>query len=68
VSYGREVREALVAGRPARMYELGPEPAPDDIDGRSPSVVVWHDADMLYLIASGQMMADALLPIAASLY
>lgn len=68
VSYGREVREALVAGRTARVYELGPEPAPDDIDGRSPSVVVWNDADMFYLIASGQMSADALMPIAESLY
>ena len=68
VSYGRAVRNALVAGRTARVYELGPEPPPDDIDGRSPSVVVWHDADMLFLIASGQMPADALMPIAESLY
>jgi ankyrin repeat protein len=68
VSYGREVREALVAGRAARVYERGPEPAPDDIDGRSPSVVVWHDAEMFYLIASGEMTADALLPVAESLY
>lgn len=68
VSYGQEAREARVAGRTARVYELGPEPPPDDIDGRSPSVVVWHDAEMFYLIASGQMTADALMPIAESLY
>ncbi len=50
------------------MYELGPEPPPDDIDGRNPSVVTWQDAEMFYLIASGEMSSDKLLKIAISLY
>ena len=50
------------------MYELGPEPPPDDIDGRSPSVVTWHDVDMFYLIASGEMRSHDLVSIANSLY
>lgn len=68
VSYGREPHEALIAGHPARLYELGPEPAPDDVDGRSPAVATWFDDEMFYLIASTELPADALLSIAASLY
>ena len=34
----------------ARIYELGPEPGPDDIDGRTPAVVTWHDADLFFLV------------------
>ena len=68
VSYGCTGRDARIAGCAARVYELGPEPAPDDIDGRSPSVVAWHDAEMFYLIASGEMASEALVKIAISLY
>lgn len=68
VSYGRDARETRIAGCAARVYELGPEPAPDDIDGRSPCVVTWHDADMFYLIASGEMSSTDLERIAISLY
>lgn len=68
VSYGRAARDARIAGRAARVYELGPEPAPGDIDGRSPSVVTWHDAEMFYLIASGEMSSHDLVRIAISLY
>jgi len=68
VSYGRDPREARIAGHDARVYELGPEPEPDDIDGRSPAVVVWHDAGMLFLVASGEMTSDELIGIAISLY
>jgi hypothetical protein len=68
VRYGPVGREARIAGRAARVYELGPEPAPDDIDGRSPSVVTWHDAEMFYLIASGELSSDELVRIATSLY
>jgi len=68
VSYGRAPREARIAGHAARVYELGAEPAPDDIDGRDPSVVTWHDAEMFYLIASARMSADELVRIANSLY
>jgi hypothetical protein len=68
VSYGQAAREARIAGREARLYERGPEPPPEDIDGRSPSVVTWHDADMFYLISSGEMSPDDLVRVAVSLY
>ena len=68
IRYGSECTEALIAGCPARVYELGPEPEPDDIDGRSPSVVTWHDAGMFYLIASDRMFVAELVRIAHSLY
>jgi hypothetical protein len=68
VRYGPTAREAQVAGHAARVYELGPEPEPGDIDGRSPAVVTWHDAAMFYLIASGEMSSNNLVKIATSLY
>lgn len=68
VSYGASGREALVEGRQARAYELGPEPAPDDLDGRSPAVVAWSDGEMFYLLASGELSSDELLRIARTLY
>src|SRR5260221_1405421 len=55
VSYGRQPREATISGHAGRIYELGPEPEPDDIDGRPLSVVTWHDGEMFFLIASAQM-------------
>jgi hypothetical protein len=68
VSYGRDPQSTRIAGLDGRVYELGPEPEPDDIDGRIPSVVVWHDADMFYMVTSGEMPCDALLRVAESLY
>jgi hypothetical protein len=68
VSYGREPREGAIAGHVARIYDLGPEPEPDDIDGRMPSVVTWHDGEMFFLIASGELPVADLIPIAASIY
>jgi hypothetical protein len=68
VSYGPDPREARIAGHPARTYQLGPEPPPGDIDGRSPAVVTWHDGEMFFLIASYEMASEALLPVATSLY
>ena len=68
VSYGRPAREARIAGCAARVYDHGPEPPPGDIDGRSPAVVTWHDADMFYLIASGEMTTHDMVRIAISLY
>ena len=68
VRYGPDGRDAQIAGCAARVYELGPEPAIDDIDGRLPSVVTWYDGEMFYLIASDQMSADDLIKIANSLY
>lgn len=68
VTYGPAPRAEGVAGRDACVYELGPEPAPDDVDERNPAVVAWHDGDMFYLIASGELPAEVLLRIATSLY
>jgi hypothetical protein len=68
VRYGADGRDARIAGHAARVYELGTEPEPDDIDGRSPAVVVWHDAGMFYLIASDSILCDELVRIAVSLY
>ena len=68
VSYGRTPERALVAGHEARVYELGPVPAADDIDPRSPAVVVWYDAEMFFLLASDSLQPDMLLRIATSIY
>jgi hypothetical protein len=66
--YGPVWRDVQIAGFAGRVFELGPEPEPDDIDGRSPAVVVWHDGEMLYFIASYEMSSDRLIPVATSLY
>ena len=68
VSYGPVACEARIAGHHARLYELGPEPEPGDIDGRSLAVVTWHDGEMFYLVASGEWKSDALVKVAMSLY
>lgn len=67
-SYGPIGNDAQVVGHSAKTYELGPEVPPDDIDGRNPAVVTWHDGGMHYLIASNQLSIAALAKIAASLY
>ena len=51
-SYGPEASELSVGGHEGRLYRLGPEVPADDIDGRNPSVVVWADGEILYLVAS----------------
>ena len=68
VSYGLESRPTKVGPHLARAYELGPEPDPDDIDGRSPSVVTWSDGEIHYLVASDQLPMVTLQRIANSLY
>lgn len=68
VSYGRLPQAISIAGREARLYELGPEPAADDIDPRSPAVVAWADGDLFFLIASDRLPADRLRRIAESIY
>jgi hypothetical protein len=68
VSYGREPQEGSIGGHAARIYELGPDPEPDDIDGRMPSVVTWHDGEMFLLVASGELPVADLISIAASMY
>jgi hypothetical protein len=59
---------AQVSSHPVRVYELGPEPPPDDIDGRTPAVVSWADGDLHMLVVSDTLQADELLRIAASIY
>ena len=68
VPYGRDGQDATVAGRTARVYELGPEPPEDDIEGRAPAVVVWHDAELHFLIASDSIRVADLMKIATSVY
>jgi hypothetical protein len=68
VRYGQAPREAQIAGHAARVYELGPEPDPGDIDGRTPAVVTWQDGEMFFLIASGEMSSGDLVRIAESMY
>ena len=68
VSYGPEGRDAQFAGFKSRIYELGSEPPPDDIDGRTPAVVTWSDGAMFYLIVSDSMPSADLVRIADSMY
>jgi hypothetical protein len=68
VSYGRNPIVARIFGHDARVYELAPDPGPEDIDGRSPAVVTWHDADLFFLVASGEIGVAELQRIAMSLY
>lgn len=66
--YGAAPHEMRIVGREGRAYRLGPVPEPDDIDPRMPAVIVWHDADMFFLVASDTLEIDALDRIARSLY
>lgn len=68
VPYGSAPEPAKIGGHPGRTYPLGPEPPPDDIDGRPPAVVVWHDAGLFYLLASDSKSVEDLLEVANSLY
>lgn len=68
VAYGQDARPAKICGREGRAYELGPEVPADDIDGRTPAVVVWHDGDMFYLVASTELAQEVLVGVAVSMY
>ena len=68
VSYGPAPIVARIFDHDARVYELGPDPGPEDLDGRSPAVVTWHDGDMFFLIASSEMSVAELQRIAMSVY
>src|SRR5262245_57944496 len=52
VSYGHAPKQASIHGRPARVYELGPEPLADDVDDRSPAVVAWPGGPRFHLLPS----------------
>jgi hypothetical protein len=67
-SYGQAATRVRVAGHEGRSYALGPVPDPDDGDGRSPAVVVWHDGQMIYLVASGALDEAILHRVASSMY
>ena len=45
----------VVRGHAGQAYPLGPEVPPDDIDGRSASVVTWADGPMFYFVMSTQL-------------
>ena len=66
--YGSAAETVWVAGFEGRGYALGPEPDPDDIDGRSPAVIVWSDGVMFCLVASDRLDETVLLRIASSMY
>lgn len=67
-AYGQAATTVRVAGHEGRSYGLGPTPAPEDIDGRAPGVVVWNDGAMFCLVASDQLDEEVLLRIANSMY
>ena len=67
-SYGRNPQQVFVGGHEGRMYELGPEVPPDDIDGRDSAAIAWSDGPMFYFLASGRITLAELLPIANALY
>lgn len=66
-SYGPDPQRITVGRCEGRSYRIGPEVDPDDVDGRSPAVVVWSDGDLVCLVASTELDADALLRIADSM-
>jgi hypothetical protein len=66
--YGPAAKTVRVAGLEGRGYALGPEPDPDDIDGRSPAVIAWSDGAMFYLVASDQLDDAILVQVASSMY
>lgn len=68
VSFGPSPLAIDIGGHEGRVYQLGPEPEPDDIDPRMPAVVSWYDGDLFYLVASEVLGADTLQRIAESCY
>lgn len=66
--YGPDPRHVLVGDHPGFLYDLGPEPDPEDIDPRSPAIVTWADGDLFVLLTSESMEANYLLEVAGSLY
>jgi hypothetical protein len=68
VSYGPAPEPCRIAGLEGRAYALGPEVAPDDIDGRMAAVVTWHDGPMFFFVLSSTLPVDEVTLVAASLY
>lgn len=66
--YGPDPIGVRFAGHEGVIYQLGPEPEPEDIDPRQPAVLTWADGALFFLIASDTIPAADLKDIAASLY
>jgi len=66
--YGPDSRVLSVGGHEGLLYELGPEPDPDDVDPRSPAVLTWADGRRFLFLSSDRHDAADLLEIATSLY
>lgn len=56
-----------IQGRPGFLYPQGPEPSPDDPDGRRPALVVWEDNGVHLLLASDELTPTRLVLIAESI-
>lgn len=67
-SYGNASRSTRIRGHEARIYDLGPEPEPGDVDGRPPAVVAWYEGELFLFLASGELPSSALVRIAESLH
>lgn len=67
-SYGASPTPVLVNSQEGRRYELGPEPDPDDPDGRVPALVTWADGDRFFLVGSHEVESEQLMRVAESLY
>lgn len=68
VNYGADPREVRIGGHPGRRYELGSRVPAEDPKGPSAAVVVWHDDELLLLVASAKLEADTLVDVAQSMY
>jgi hypothetical protein len=68
VAYGQNGYAVAIAGREGRAYPRDPDALPGDLDGPGPAVVVWADADMLFLLASHDATIDGLCRIGASIH
>jgi hypothetical protein len=66
--YGPDPVEVTIGGSVGRRYALGPPVDADDVDGRSPAIVVWSVSDVVYLIASTELDDTVLMAIAASMH
>ena len=68
VSYGADPREVRIGGHAGRRYELGSRVPAMDPEGPSAAVVVWHDGELLLLVASVKLATCTLVDVAQSMY
>jgi hypothetical protein len=68
VSYGVDSREVRIGGHSRCRYELGSKVPTKDPKGPSAAVVVWHDGELLLLVASAKLGACSLVDVAQSMY